>query len=104
MNILGAILITTLIIAFVLAVIILLGIAVAMAWNCLKEGRPYKPKKKKEKKQKHAYRVHYHTSLVKEATIIYAYSEADAVKYFYKEIDRIHHYNITCVERVSAWD
>ena len=104
MNILGAILTITMIVAFVLAVIVLLGIAVAMAWDCLKEDKPHKPKKKKEKKQKHAYRVHYHTSLVREATIIYDYSEADAVKYFYKEIDRVHHYNITYVERVSAWD
>ena len=104
MEIFITIFIATMMVAFVLAVIVLIGIAVAMAWDCLKEDRPYKPKKKKEKKQKHAYRVHYHTSLVKEATIIYAYSEADAVKYFYKEIDRIHHYNITCVERVSAWD
>ena len=99
-----------------LAACTLLGTSVyAQSWkqeavNCLNNGEFAKVEqiigslKKKEKKQKHAYRVHYHTSLVREATIIYAYSEADAVKYFYKEIDRVHHYNITYVERVSAWD
>ena len=104
MEIFVTILIATMIVAFVVAVIVLLGIAVAMAWDCLKEDRPYKPKKKKEKKQKHAYRVHYHSSLTKDATIIYAYSEPDAVKRFYKEIDSIHFYDITYVEPLPKWD
>ena len=57
----------------------------------------------KSLRNKKVFRVHYH-ALGNYATIVYADSQADAVRRFYDEIDTVHFYNISKVEPVEEFE
>lgn len=84
-------------------IVLIIGVILCGIGLILSIGGTIELIKVKTLRKKKVFRVHYH-ALGDYATIVYADSPADAVRRFYDEIDTVHYYSITKVERIEEFE